>query len=127
MLGLFIAIGILLIASDIFLFSGGNGPQWFFGLFMILIAGWNLYWIFSFPHRITVSEAGEITFISILRQKKTSIAEIESIKPDPRQFFGFLVIKTQKKKIKILNQFDDFHDFILHLKEKKPSIELRGC
>ena len=127
MFGLLIAIGIILIASDIFLFSDGNGPPWFFGLFLILIAGWNFYWIFSFPHRITVSEAGEITFISRLRQKKTSIAEIESIKPDPRQFFGFLVIKTQNKKIKILNQFDGFHDFILHLKEKKPSIELRGC
>jgi hypothetical protein len=47
MLGIFIAIGILLIASDIFLFSDGNGPPWFFGFFMILIAGWNFYWILS--------------------------------------------------------------------------------
>ena len=43
------------------------------------------------------------------------------------QFFGFLVVRTKNKKIKILNQFDGFHDFILNLKSKNPLIELRGC
>lgn len=94
---------------------------------MILIAGWNFYYIFSFPHRITLSDTDEILFTSLLRSRKISVAEIKSIKPDPSQFFGFLIIKTQNRKIKILNQFDGFHDFILNLKVKNQSIELRGC
>jgi len=93
----------------------------------ILIGVWNFFWLFSYPHRIIVSETGEITFKSVLRQKKTSIAEIKSIKPDPKYMACFLEIKTKNGKIKILHQFDDFHEFILHLKEKNPSIELRGC
>jgi hypothetical protein len=127
MLGLFLLIGLLSIIIDIFFFSEGNGPPWVVGLFMILIVAWNLYWIFTFPYKITLSEAGEIIFISLLRRRKTSVAEIKSIKPDPSQFFGFLVVRTQHKKIRILNQFDDFHDFISILKAKNPSIELRGC
>jgi hypothetical protein len=127
MLGLLLFIGIVCIVADIFFFANGNGPPWFFGIFMILIAGWNFYYIFSFPHRITLSDTDEILFTSLLRSRKISVAEIKSIKPDPSQFFGFLIIKTQNRKIKILNQFDGFHDFILNLKVKNQSIELRGC
>ena len=126
MLGLLIVIGIFIIIADIF-FSEGDGPFWPISIFLIVLAGWNFYWIFSFPHQISVSDTGAITFISLLRRRQTNIAEIVSIKPDPSQFFGFLVVRTKNKKIKILNQFDGFHDFILNLKSKNPLIELRGC
>jgi cytochrome c biogenesis protein CcdA len=125
--GLLIIVGIVIIVTGIFFFTENNVSLLIMGIFMTIIAGGNFLWIFSFPHRIAVSDTGEITFISLLRRRQTNIAEIESIKPDPSQFFGFLVIRTQNKKIKILNQFDGFHDFILNLKSKKPSIELRGC
>ena len=127
MLGLFIVVGTIVVATEISLLSEDNGTPLLFAIIIIILIGWIFYYICSFPHRITVSETGEITFISLLRQRRTSIAEIESIKPDPSQFFGFLVIRTQNKKIKILNQFDNFHEFIFNLKSKKPSIELRGC
>lgn len=127
MLGLLVVVGLIFIVTGIFFFTEGNVPFLIMGIFMTIIAGWNFFWIFSFPHRITVSVNGEITFVSLLRQRQTNVAEIESIKPDPSQFFGFLVVRTQNKKIKILNQFDGFHDFIMSLKSKKPSIELRGC
>ena len=127
MLGLFLIVGIIFIVVGILLFTDSNVPFLFMGIFMTIMGGWNFYWIFSFPHRITISDTGEISFISLLRLKQTHITEIESVKPDPSQFFGFLVIRTQNKKIKILNQFDGFHDFIINLKSKKPSIEIRGC
>lgn len=127
MLGLLIAIGILFIVTDLYLLSDATSPGWFFGLLIILIAGMNSYWIFSFPHRIIVLDTDEIIFEGLLRQRRTFIRDIESIKADPSQFFGFLVIKTKNDKIMILNQFNGFHDFVANLKSKKPSIELRGC
>ena len=126
MLGLFTVIGIIILASG-FIFSGANGLPWFFGFFFIAIVAWNFYYIFSFPYRITVSGTGEISFIGVLKSRQLTTSEIKSITPDPRQFFGFLIIKTENTKIKILNQFDGFHEFIQKLKESNPSIELRGC
>jgi hypothetical protein len=52
--------------------------------------------------------------------------EIQSIKPERSQF-GFLVIRHTGGKIKILNQFDGFHEFIADVKGNNPLIELRGC
>ena len=52
--------------------------------------------------------------------------EIESIKPYSSQF-GFLIVRTSGGKIRLLNQFDGFHDFILKLKTANPAVELRGC
>ena len=121
-LGLFAVFGILLILFDIFLFPGGNGPPWFVGLVSLLLAGYTGYWTFSFPHKIIVYETGDILFLSPIRKRQTAISEIKSIKPDPTQLFGFLVVKT-----KILNQFDGFHEFLTDLKMKNPSVKLHGC
>ena len=127
MLGLMIAIGVLFIITDLYLISDAGSPGWHFGLLIILIAVMNFYWIFTFPHRIIVLDTDEIIFKGLLRQRRTFIKDIESIKADPSQFFGFLVIKTKHEKIMIMNQFNGFHDFVANLKAKKPSIELRGC
>jgi hypothetical protein len=125
MLALFTIVGLLLL-SGVFFSGEGNGPPRFFGIFWLGIVGWNWYWILSLPHKITVSETGEITFISLLRRRSVSGAEIESIKPDRGQF-GFLLVRTANHKIRLLNQFDGFHDFIINLKAMNPSVVLRGC
>jgi hypothetical protein len=125
MLGLFAIVGLLLV-SGVFFSAEENGPPRIFGVFWLGMIGWNWYWILSLPHKITVSETGEITFISLLRRRSVTGAEIESIKPDRGQF-GFLLVRTGNRKIRLLNQFDGFHDFISNLKTMNPSVELRGC
>ena len=122
-LGLFTIVGLLLV-SGVFLSADGNGPPRIFGIFCLGIIGWNWYWILSLPHKITVSETGEITFISLLWRR--SGTEIESIKPVGSQF-GFFVVRTSNRKIRFINQFDGFHGFIVNLKAMNPSVELRGC
>ena len=116
----------LLLVSGVFLSAGGNGPPRFFGIFCLAIVGWNWYWILSLPYKITISETGEITFISLLWRRSISAAEIESIKPAGSQF-GFLLVRTSNRKIRFINQFDGFHGFIVNLKAMNPSVELRGC
>ncbi len=127
MLFLFVVITIFLLIGGIFFFEEGEGLGLFIGLFLLAIVAWNYYWVLSIPHRITFSEAGEITFISLFRSREVPVSEIESIVPDPLQFFGFLVVKTQGRKIRIMNQFDGFHDLILNIKSLNPSVEFRGC
>jgi hypothetical protein len=124
-LAIFVIIG-LLIASGFFLAADPNGPPRVFGLVVLLIVGWNAFWLLSFPHRIVVSPTGEVQFISLIRRRATSLSDIKSIKPERGQF-GFLMVRTSQRRIMILNQFDGFHDFILLLKSRNPSVEIRGC
>ncbi len=124
-LGLF-TVGGLLVTSGVFLPSESNGPPRLVGIFLLGISGWFWYWVLSIPRRIVVSESGQIEFVSLLRRRRTVPLEIESITPEPTQF-GFLVVKTSRGKIRILNQFDEFHEFLADLKARNPSVTLRGC
>lgn len=125
MLFLFLVMGILML-SGVLQSASSNGPPKLFGLFFFGMIGWFLYYIYSIPHKILVSESGHIEFISGLRKKRVAAHEIESMQPDTNQF-GFLRLKTKKGKIRILNQFDGFHEFIIALKIINPSVKLRGC
>lgn len=124
-LGLFTVIGVLAALGPAIGF-GDDTPQWLFGTFWLAVVGWLWYVILTIPHRITVQADDQIEFVSILRRKRLLPLEIKSIKPEASQF-GFLVVKTNRGKVRLLNQFDGFHEFLTNLKTKNPSVELRGC
>ncbi len=125
MLGVFTIVGLLFI-TGIFQSSNGDGPPRAVGIFWLGIVGWYWYWVLSIPHTIGVSESGNVEFISVIGTRRTTLRDIKSIKPYSSQF-GFLIVKTVSGKIRLLNQFDGFHDFILRLKTANPTVELRGC
>jgi hypothetical protein len=124
MAALFTLIALLMI-TGLLQSAKGDGPPRMLGLFFLGMVGLYSYWILSLPHTIVVSESGQVGFISAIRNRQTTLCEIRSIKPDSQ--FGFLIVKTSGRKIRIINQFDEFHDFILRLKTANPSVELRGC
>ena len=124
LLAIFLIIGLLLV-TGLLHSSKGDGPPRFIGVFWLGMVSWYGYLILSLPHTITVSESGQVEFISIIRKCQTSLREIESIKPASQ--FGFLVVRTATGKFGILNQFDGFHDFIVRLKTANPTVELKGC
>ena len=125
MLGVFTVIGLLFI-TGVLQSSNGDEPPRVFGIVWLGIVGWYWFWVLSMPHTITVSESGNVEFISVIRTRRTTFRDIKSIKPYSSQF-GFLIVRTGGGKIRILNQFDGFHDFILRLKTASPAVELRGC
>jgi hypothetical protein len=116
----------LLFITGVLQSSNGDGPPRAVGILWLGIVGWYWYWILSMPHTIGVSESGNVEFIGVTRTRRTTLREIKSIKPYTAQF-GFLLVKTGSGKIRILNQFDGFHDFIIRLKTANPAVELRGC
>jgi hypothetical protein len=68
---------------------------------------------------------GAIDFISMIRKVQMQATEITSIKP-ANGTFGFLIV-TGKKNVRLLAQFDDFHEFVSKLKQYNPSVIIRGC
>jgi hypothetical protein len=73
-----------------------------------------------------VAEDGYIEFICLVRRKSLAARDIRSITPDAGQI-GIPAIRTDQGRVRILNQFDGFHEFIAWLKMSNPSVELRGC
>ncbi len=108
-----------------FITTGPDAPPPFIGLFPLLVGGWNLFWILRFPHQIVFHGDGTIEFRSVIRKVRMNATEIESMKP-ANATFGFIVVKG-KKKVTILAQFDDFHQFVIQLKQFNPSVVIRGC
>ena len=122
--GIFTIVAILLL-SGVLQNAKGEPPQ-FIGFFSLLGATWFWYFVSSVPYKIKVYGNVEIEFIGLLRKRGVSPIDIVSIRPYGSQY-GFLLVKTSRWKIKLLNQFDGFHEFITNLKASNPSIELRGC
>jgi hypothetical protein len=103
-----------------------KAPPLPFGLIWFAISAIYLIYFLHLPHRITLAEDGTVEFISLWRRRTVRADEIKSIKPEGTQF-GFFMVRTARRKIRILAQFDEFHDFLARLRASHPGVELRGC
>lgn len=108
-----------------FITTGANAPPAFIGFIPLALLGWNLVWFLRFPYEIALHNDGSIDFNSVIRKVRMHATEIQSIKP-ANGTFGFLVV-TGKKNVRLLAQFDDFHEFVSKLKQYNPSVITRGC
>jgi hypothetical protein len=124
MLFVFLAVTVLMFVLPLTV-TGPHAPPSFIGVFWLLIVGWNLFWILRFPHQIVLHADGTIEFRAVIRKVRMNAIEIASMKP-ANGTFGFIIVKG-KKKVAILSQFDNFHEFVLKLKQLNPSVIIRGC
>ena len=120
----FAGIGVALLLPSII--RGSKAPPPLVGVIFLVMLLFYLGWILSLPSRITLAADGTVEFISRWRQRTMRAEEIRSIKPEGSHL-GFFVVRTDRGKIRILAQFDGFHDFLTRLKAQHPTVELRGC
>jgi len=102
-----------------------KAPPPLFGVFFLAVICIVLFSFLSLPHRITLAPDGAVEFISILRRRVLRAEEIRSIKPSSH--LGFFLVRTDGARIRLLAQFDNFHDFLTRLQALNPRVELRGC
>lgn len=122
---IFAGIGATIAAAPSFL-QGPKAPPPLAGVILLAILGLYLGWILCLPYRLTLSGEGAVEFISVLRRRTVRAEDIKSIQPDSRQM-GFFLVRTDRHKIRILAQFDGFHDFLNRLQALHPGVEMRGC
>jgi hypothetical protein len=77
----------------------------------------------TMPYRIEVMDEGQIRFIG-LRTTTISPQNIAWVHGLRR---GFVDVKYPGGKIRVLQGFTGFHEFITELKRANPNIEVRGC
>jgi hypothetical protein len=112
---------VLLGAMTLYVAFTQNGPVWFGVVWSILVL-YGGYQSLSMPHRIEVTESGEIRFIGI-RTTTVLSHNVVSI----RQSLGFIELKHREGRLKLLGQFAGFHEFLTDLKCANPSVDIRGC
>lgn len=101
-----------------------GGTAFFVFWFAVVLV--NLIWALRLPRRIELHEDSRIVFRAPFRTLEIHASEVSSIKPGGHNL-GFLGLRHSGGKLHLLNQFDDFHDFLARLKQSNPSVELRGC
>jgi hypothetical protein len=102
------------------------GPPGFILLPWLLIMGWNWWVVLTLPHEIRLSEDGRIAFVSVLRTVTVGVPDLLSIRPIAFST-GFYTIRHRGGRLRVLLQFDGFHDFLTRVKGMNPSLQVRGC
>jgi hypothetical protein len=97
-----------------------------FGLVWILITVVFWYQVGTIPYRIDVMADGRVIFVSFVRRIQLSPQAIRSIKPQGNQL-GMFILKHDGGRLRMVAQFDGFHEFLTNLKKANPGVELRGC
>jgi hypothetical protein len=121
----FIGAGVSIIVIP-WLYHLQKAPPPLVGVIWLAFVCFSLVWILGLPLRITLAQDGRIEFISLLSRRLVRAEEIRSIKPHNSQI-GFFLVRTDRAKIRLLAQFDGFHDFLTRLESLHPGVELRGC
>ena len=121
----------LLFMGGLFLYLGfvrpkNDGPPPALAAPLLVASAWLLWRQLLLPRRIVRHPDGRIEFVSPIRRVVLTPREIVSIRPDRRQF-GFLVVKWGSGRLRLLNQFDGFHELLTYIESANPAVEIRGC
>ena len=103
-----------------------DGPPPALAVFFLLGVAWLWSRQLRMPRRIILHGDGHLEFVSPVRRVVLNAQDIISIKPDMHQF-GFLIVRWGSGKLRLLNQFDGFHDLLARIKLVNPAVEIRGC
>jgi hypothetical protein len=95
-------------------------------LIWVGFVGFFAYRMLRMPSTIEWQSNGAVLFRGPILTLSIPISEIQSIRPGGHGL-GFLEIRFAAGKLQLLNQFDEFHEFLSRLKAENPKIEFRGC
>ncbi|GAC1471252.1 MAG: hypothetical protein NVSMB9_17210 [Isosphaeraceae bacterium] len=112
--------------------AGGAGGAIVAGVGTVLagaLVAWNFFFFaLVIPIEITIDKEGAVGFRSRLRTIAIPAGEITSISTggwyDPNGFQA--VVRHKGGKLKLINQFADFRDFLVTLRELNPAVEIKG-
>ena len=120
-------IGIEVILASIIGFSllGLNESSWPARIFWLFALIWFWYVQINFSFEIRVSDDNRIEFRGFLKKTVVSPQNIKFLISLYTR--GLLLLKHSKGSIFLLSNMDNFHEFVLFLKNSNPNIKIKGC
>ena len=100
-----------------------NVPAWFL-VAWLAAALFGCYHQMTMPYRIEVTDTGLIQFVGVFSKKIVASQDIVSVKAVAG---NFVEIKHTSGKVRLLQQFTGFHEFLTDLKRANQNVQIRGC
>jgi hypothetical protein len=120
----FVALVILTVVVPILVIR--DGPVFLLPMFLA-IAGWNWWVVMTLAHRIVIHDDGVVEWVALGRRVKTLPEDVQRIAPDGTGSIGFFTATHARGKVRFINQITGFHEVLVHIKTRNPTVVLRGC
>ncbi len=121
----FIMFGLFTFAVPFLILTSG-GPT-FIVIPVFAVMAWNWWVLLTLAYRVVIQDDGTVEWVALARKVKILPEDIREIGPDRSGSIGFFVVKHVGGKVKFINQITGFHEVILHIKARNPTVILKGC
>lgn len=121
----FVVLTLCTVAPPAIILTSG-GPT-FLILPLLGVLGWNWWVVMTLAYRIVLHEDGTVEWVALGRSVRVRPEEIREIRPDRSGGIGFFTAIHTAGKVRFVNQITGFHDVIAHIKDRNPTVVLRGC
>jgi hypothetical protein len=93
-------------------------------LFAVVTLNW---WVLlRIAYRVVIHDDGSIEWVALARRVKMFPEDVREISPHPGTI-GFFSVKYVGGRVRFINQITGFHEVILHIKNRNPTVILKGC
>ena len=92
----------------------------------ILVVAGLVYNSLRIPTRIDLFEDGRVVFLSPARRVEISVLDFRSISPASGGP-GHIVLTHSRGKLRLITQFDGFHELVAEFRRRNPRLSITGC
>jgi hypothetical protein len=103
-----------------------NGPA-FLLLPLFAVVAWNWWVLFRIAYRVVIQDDGGIEWLALARRVKLLPEDVREISPDRTGTIGFFTVTYVGGKVRFINQITGFHEVILYIKSRNPTVVIKGC
>ena len=121
----FIMLGVFTFALPVLILTAG-GPI-FTMIPVFFVAAWNWWVVLTLAYRVVIQDDGAVEWVALARKVRMLPEDIREICPDSTSSIGFFKVRHVGGKVKFINQITGFHEVILHIKSRNPTVILKGC
>src|SRR5262245_48191916 len=91
---------------------------------LLAILGWNWWVLLTMVYRVVLHDDGLIEWVALARRVRTAPEHVQRIGPDRTGSIGMFPVTHSAGRLRFINQLTGFHEVLLHIKSRNPSVEI---
>lgn len=121
----FIALGLFTFGVPFLILTSGGPISTIIPLFAVM--AWNWWVVLTLAYRVVIQDDGTVEWVALARKVRMLPEDVREISPDSMGSIGFFRVIHVGGKVRFINQITGFHEVILHIKSRNPTVILKGC